>query len=139
MRSAKPSLEMIGGLDDQATIITRDLVERAKPDPDLFIAAANKLDMAIEDCIIVGDSVWDMLAAQLARAVGVGFGSGGYGDDEFRNAGAYRVYDDPRDLLDHLDEIGVRASREHRSVVVEERAPITAERCSRPRTQDPRL
>lgn len=110
MRSAHFSLEMLGVEDTSATIITRDLVERAKPDPDLFIAAANKLDVNIQDCIIVGDSIWDILAAQRARALGVGLRSGGYGDDELRGAGAYRVYDDPRDLLNHLDEIGVRQS-----------------------------
>ncbi|HWV23616.1 MAG TPA: HAD family hydrolase [Thermomicrobiales bacterium] len=111
MRSAHFSLDMLGVSSDTATIITRDLVERAKPDPDLFIAAANKLDLDIGDCIIVGDSIWDMLAAQRARALGVGLRSGGYGSEELERAGAYRVYDDPLDLLHHLDEIGVRQPR----------------------------
>jgi phosphoglycolate phosphatase-like HAD superfamily hydrolase len=59
--------------------------------------------------VVVGDSVWDLLAAQRARALGVGLLSGGYGDDELMRAGAYRVYQDPADLLRHLDELGVRA------------------------------
>jgi len=58
--------------------------------------------------VIVGDSVWDLLAAQRARGLGVGLQSGGYGRDELESAGAYRVYDDPADLLAHLDELGVR-------------------------------
>jgi phosphoglycolate phosphatase-like HAD superfamily hydrolase len=62
----------------------------------------------IDDCIVVGDSVWDLLAARRARALGVGLLSGGYGEDELVRAGAFRVYEDPADLLDHLDEIGVR-------------------------------
>jgi phosphoglycolate phosphatase-like HAD superfamily hydrolase len=51
--------------------------------------------------------VWDLLAAR-RRAVGVSLLSGGYGQDELEQAGAYRVYHDPADLLRHLDEVGVR-------------------------------
>ena len=57
---------------------------------------------------MVGDSVWDMLAARRARALGIGLLSGGYGSEELERAGAYRVYDDPADLMLHLDELGVR-------------------------------
>ena len=92
-------------------LITRDLVRHAKPDPDLFVAAAEALHMSIEDCVVVGDSVWDLLAARRARALGVGLLSGGYGQDELERAGAFRVYADPRDLLDHLDELGIRGAR----------------------------
>ena len=76
--------------------------------PDLFLAAARLLDVPIELSIVVGDSIWDMLAAQRARALGVGLLSGGYGREELQLAGAYRVYDEPADLLDHLDELGIR-------------------------------
>ncbi len=89
-------------------VITRDQVARAKPDPDLFLAAAERLGVPIETSVVVGDSVWDMLAARRARALGVGLLSGGYGRDELERAGAYRVYEDPEDLLRHLDEVGVR-------------------------------
>ena len=89
-------------------IITRDDVRRAKPDPDLFIAAAERLRLAPENCLVVGDSVWDILAARRARALGIGLLSGGYGREELDQAGAFRVYDDPADLLNHLDEVGVR-------------------------------
>jgi phosphoglycolate phosphatase-like HAD superfamily hydrolase len=54
------------------------------------------------------DGVWDMLAAQRANALGVGLLSGGYGQDELERAGAYRVYQDPQDLLLHLDEVRIR-------------------------------
>jgi phosphoglycolate phosphatase-like HAD superfamily hydrolase len=87
------------------------MVEHAKPDPDLFLAAAKLLGVDIGNSIVVGDSVWDLLAAQRARALGVGLLSGGYGQDELERAGAYRVYNDPADLLKHLDEVGVRAAR----------------------------
>jgi HAD superfamily hydrolase (TIGR01509 family) len=95
-------------LPEQTPMITRDQVRRAKPDPDLFLAAAAQIGVDIRDSMVVGDSVWDLLAAQRARALGVGLLSGGYGRDELISAGAYRVYDDPADLLAHLDEVGVR-------------------------------
>ena len=58
--------------------------------------------------IVVGDSIWDTLAAQRARALSVGLLCGGYGEDELQRAGAFRVYEDPADLLSHLDEVGGR-------------------------------
>ena len=109
IESARPSLEMLG-VADAVPIITRDKVRYAKPDPDLFLAAAQALRAPIDQCVVVGDSVWDLLAARRARALGVGVLSGGYGQDELERAGAYRVYDDPSDLKAHLDEIGVRVS-----------------------------
>jgi len=108
LESARPTLEMLGvGAD--VPVITRDQVQRAKPDPDLFLAAAERLGVPITASVVVGDSVWDLLAAHRARALGVGLLSGGYGQDELERAGAYRVYQDPADLLAHLDEVGVRA------------------------------
>jgi len=96
------------GVGPDYPLITRDQVEHAKPDPDLFIAAAERLGAPIEQSVVVGDSVWDLLAARRARALGVGLLSGGYGEEELERAGAYRVYQDPADLLAHLDEVGVR-------------------------------
>jgi HAD superfamily hydrolase (TIGR01509 family) len=105
--TAGPTLAMLG-VPDAVPVITRDLVARAKPDPDLFLAAADALGLAVEDCTVVGDSVWDLLAARRARALGIGLLSGGYGRDELERAGAFRVYEDPHDLLRHLDEVGLR-------------------------------
>ena len=105
--SASRTLRVLG-VDASAVIITRDQVAHAKPDPDLFIAAAERLGADIENSVVVGDSVWDLLAARRARALGVGLLSGGYGQDELERAGAYRVYQDPSDLLRHIDEMGVR-------------------------------
>jgi phosphoglycolate phosphatase-like HAD superfamily hydrolase len=85
-------------------------VPYAKPDPDLFLAAAARLGVDAEDAVVVGDSIWDLLAARRARSLGVGLLSGGYGRAELEVAGAYRVYDDPADLLFHLDEVGVRSA-----------------------------
>jgi HAD superfamily hydrolase (TIGR01549 family) len=96
------------GVGPDVPLITRDQVARAKPDPDLFLAAAERLGVSIENSIVVGDSIWDLLAARRARALGVGLLSGGYGQEELERAGAYRIYQDPADLLAHLDEVGVR-------------------------------
>lgn len=95
-------------IPEHVPIVTRDEVEHAKPDPDLFLRAAERLGVPIASSIVVGDSVWDLLAARRAGALGVGLLSGGYGFDELQSGGAYRVYEDPRDLLAHLDEVGVR-------------------------------
>jgi phosphoglycolate phosphatase-like HAD superfamily hydrolase len=97
------------GVDPEiAPVVTRDQVKYAKPDPDLFIAAADRLKVSVERAVVVGDSIWDMLAATRCRSLGVGLLSGGYGADELRQAGAIRVYEDPADLLQHIDEIGGR-------------------------------
>ena len=109
LESAAPALKILG-VAKHIPVVTRDQVEHAKPDPDLFLAAADRLGVSIADSVVVGDSVWDLLAARRARALGVGLLSGGYGEDELASAGAYRVYQDPADLLRHLDEVGVRAA-----------------------------
>ena len=108
METARPALETLGIQFDQIPIVTRDQVKHAKPDPDLFLTAAERVGSEIETASVVGDSVWDMLAARRARALGIGLLSGGYGQEELERAGAYRVYEDPADLLNHIDEVGGR-------------------------------
>jgi HAD superfamily hydrolase (TIGR01509 family) len=107
MQTAGPNLNILG-VGSDVPIITSDQVARAKPDPDVFLAAAELLEVPITSSIVVGDSVWDLLAACRAGALGVGLLSGGYGREELESAGAYRIYNDPADLLWHLDEMGVR-------------------------------
>jgi HAD superfamily hydrolase (TIGR01549 family) len=108
METAGPVLETLGVDFLRTPVVTRDQVKFAKPDPDLFLAAADRLGINPEGASVVGDSVWDMLAAQRARSLGIGLLSGGYGMEELERAGAYRVYEDPADLLAHLDEVGGR-------------------------------
>lgn len=107
IETAGPNIKILG-VPDGVPVVTRDLVDRAKPDPDLFLEAAHQLEVEITESVVVGDSVWDLLAARRARALGVGLLSGGYGREELERAGSYRVYQDPADLLLHLDELGVR-------------------------------
>ena len=80
---------------------------RAKPEPDLFLACQQRMNVRAEDCYVVGDAVWDLLAARRAGMLSIGLLSGGYGEDELSRAGAYRVYRDPLELLNSLDELGV--------------------------------
>ncbi len=109
LESAAPTLKLLE-VPRGVHVVTRDEVSHAKPDPDLFIAAAEKLGVSMLHSVVVGDSVWDLLAARRARALGVGLLSGGYGKEELERAGAYRVYNDPADLLLHLDEVGTRTA-----------------------------
>jgi HAD superfamily hydrolase (TIGR01549 family) len=108
METAGPVLETLGIDLNRTPVVTRDQVRFAKPDPDLFLAAADRLAIDVDTASVVGDSVWDMLAARRARTLGIGVLSGGYGMEELERAGAYRVYSDPADLLVHLDEVGGR-------------------------------
>jgi HAD superfamily hydrolase (TIGR01549 family) len=88
-------------------VLTGDDAQKAKPSPDIFLAAAKKLKAPLSDCIVVGDSVWDLLAAGRKGALGVGMLSGGYGEEELHRAGAFRIYSDPEDMLLHLEQLGL--------------------------------
>jgi HAD superfamily hydrolase (TIGR01509 family) len=107
---AETALAMLD-LPDDAPMVTRDMVRHAKPDPDLFLAAAALIGVDPRQAWVVGDSVWDLLAARRAGALGVGLLAGGYGREELERAGAYRVYADPAELLGRADELGVRSLR----------------------------
>ena len=108
METARANLLTLGIDPDQAIVVTRDQVHYAKPDPDLFVEAARRLGTTTRGSYVIGDSIWDMLAAARCGALGIGLLSGGYGREELERAGALRVYDDPKDMLVHLDEIAPR-------------------------------
>ena len=100
------SLEALG-VGSETVVIERGDVLRAKPEPDLFLACQKALGVPVDDCYVVGDAVWDLLAARRARMLGVGLLSGGYGEEELTRAGAFRVYQDTAQLHISLDELGV--------------------------------
>jgi HAD superfamily hydrolase (TIGR01509 family) len=107
METAKENLRSLG-VGGHAVVVTRDQVKYAKPDPDLFVEAAERLGATAQGSYVIGDSIWDMIAAARCGALGIGLLSGGYGRDELERAGALRVYDDPADMLAHLDELAPR-------------------------------
>jgi HAD superfamily hydrolase (TIGR01509 family) len=100
------SLDVLG-VGKETVVVERGDVRRAKPEPDLFLTCAERIGVRAEECFVVGDAVWDLLAARRARMLSVGLLSGGYGEDELTRAGAFRVYRDTRELRDSLDELGV--------------------------------
>lgn len=95
------------GVTEDTVVIARGDVERAKPEPDLFVTCAERIGIEPRDCYVVGDAVWDLLAARRAGMLSVGLLSGGYGEDELTRAGAFRVYRDAEELRNSLDELGV--------------------------------
>ena len=109
METAGQNLAALGVDPAKVPVVTRDQVKYAKPDPDLFLTAADRLGVDIRESLVLGDSIWDMIAAKRARGLGVGLLSGGYGEEELARAGAFRVYADPADLLDHIDEVAARS------------------------------
>jgi HAD superfamily hydrolase (TIGR01509 family) len=104
--SIDPSLERLGVPED-AVVVARGDVARAKPEPDLFLECARRLGTDPGECFVIGDAVWDLLAARRARMLSVGLLSGGYGAEELQVAGAYRVYRDTAELHESLDELGL--------------------------------
>ena len=100
------SLDVLG-VGPETVVVDRGDVVRAKPAPDLFLACQQRLGVSVDECFVIGDAVWDLLAARRARMLSVGLLSGGYGEDELTRCGAFRVYRDPAELHASLDELGV--------------------------------
>ena len=95
------------GIGPDVVVVDRGEVMRAKPEPDLFLACQERMGAEIRDVTVVGDAVWDLLAARRAGMLSVGLLTGGYGEDELAQAGAFRVYRDPAELDASLDELGI--------------------------------
>ncbi|CAA9228133.1 MAG: HAD-superfamily hydrolase, subfamily IA, variant 1 [uncultured Blastococcus sp.] len=84
---------------------TSDDVEATKPAPDLLQVALTKLGEPVDaPALVIGDSVYDVEAAKNAGMPAIVVRSGGFGDEELRNAGALGIYDTPADLTAALDE-----------------------------------
>jgi len=88
-------------------VISGDDVAEAKPAPDVFVAAAERLGVSVSDSVVIDDSVWDLLAADRKNGLGAGLLSDGYGSQELEGAGAFRIYQDPADLLAHIEDLGI--------------------------------
>jgi HAD superfamily hydrolase (TIGR01549 family) len=94
----------VGDLADTAT--SSEDVDSTKPAPDLLQVALDKLGEPHDaPALVVGDSVYDVEAAKNAGMPAIVVRSGGFGDDELRDAGAVAVYDTPADLTAALDDL----------------------------------
>jgi HAD superfamily hydrolase (TIGR01509 family) len=107
-RNQVGELSKVLDIPPDVPVITGEDVDVAKPAPDSFMVAAQRLGVGPDQSIVIGDSPWDLLAAQRMKALGVGLLSGGYAESELERAGAYRVYQDPGDLLAHIEELGIQ-------------------------------
>ena len=81
---------------------TKEDVEATKPDPDLVRAALEKA--GTEAAVMIGDTPWDVEAARRAGLQTICVITGGFSEQELRDAGAVGVYDSPEELRRHLDE-----------------------------------
>ena len=94
-------LSLIGCADLVFATTSRDEVESSKPCPDIFAAALAKVaPLGAADAIVVGDTPWDVLAANRAGLRTIGFRCGGFAEADLIDAGAVMLFDGPRDLLD---------------------------------------
>lgn len=105
---AKQTKGLLGRMDGlpSSPVLTADDVASAKPAPDLFELAAKKLEKEPADCFVVGDSIWDVLAGRRMKASVVALRSGGFDGHELQESGAYRVYRDPLELSESLEQLG---------------------------------
>jgi HAD superfamily hydrolase (TIGR01509 family) len=113
----KIALATSGDEEDLATygriVGMDDLIEKAsssadakhsKPDPDIFAAALKKVGMRPEQAIGLGDTPYDAEAAGKLGIPVIGLTSGGWKEDDLRDAGCVEVYRSPADLLLHFSD-----------------------------------
>jgi HAD superfamily hydrolase (TIGR01509 family) len=88
-------------------------VDVAKPEPTIIKVALQRAGVDAGDAVYVGDAVWDIVACDRAGVRAIGLLSGGVSRQELENAGAEAVFENPRELVDHLDDtcIGELANR----------------------------
>lgn len=101
VESQKRALEGAG--ESLTAITSSEDAEESKPDPEILTAALRQAGLAAQDCVFVGDTVWDVIAAAEAGMSCVGLLVGGVGEDELRDAGAVEVYESAEALLTAFD------------------------------------
>lgn len=108
-KHAQRPLELLRAGEHSDAWTTSEDAEESKPDPELLEVAFEKV--AGGRAVMVGDAVWDVEAANAQGIPTIGLLCGGYGRQELLDAGAIAVFDDPADLLAHLDEALEASSR----------------------------
>ncbi len=105
--ATQPELEKLRGvldIEDAVDVVTSsEDVETAKPAPDIVQVALDRAGVQPGEAVMIGDSVWDVRAAETAGVASIGLLSGGVSTDELRAAGAAAVYADPSELLAELE------------------------------------
>ena len=105
--ASEQDLEALMGRIDADEAVTARVTsadaDRSKPDPDILEVALGRVDGHAETAVYIGDAVWDMMAAQRLGMRCIGLQSGGVSEAELRTAGASEVWQDPQDVLDHID------------------------------------
>jgi phosphoglycolate phosphatase-like HAD superfamily hydrolase len=97
-------LPAIGAEDSFAGSTTSSEVDEGKPSPDLLTTAVEEHRLDPKRSVVIGDTVWDVEAADKAGIPCIAVTCGGISEAELRAAGAVEVYDDPADLLDRFDD-----------------------------------
>jgi HAD superfamily hydrolase (TIGR01509 family) len=95
------------GIGPETVVVEGKGELHGKPEPDLFLESRKKLGVEAGECIVIGDAVWDHVAARRAGMLSVGVLTGGYGEEELYHAGAFRVYRNIAEWLQNLDELGM--------------------------------
>jgi len=101
-KHAQHAFELLDADDLADTATTAEDVEESKPDPELVEEALSRLGS--DHACVIGDSVYDVEAAQRTGVPAYGLLTGGYGRAELEQAGAAGVYEDLDDLLAHIDD-----------------------------------
>jgi HAD superfamily hydrolase (TIGR01509 family) len=92
-------LDALGARDAIGTVVSSGDVDQAKPEPDIVDRALQESGTDPDRAVMVGDAIWDMIAARRAGIPGIGLLSGGIAQQELRDAGAAEVYADAASLL----------------------------------------
>jgi HAD superfamily hydrolase (TIGR01549 family) len=95
-------LELLDARDLVEAWTTSADVERTKPDPDLVVVAMDKVGGS--EAVLVGDSTWDCEAAARAEVPSVAVLTGGFSEQELREAGAGTVFESLAELCERLDQ-----------------------------------
>jgi phosphoglycolate phosphatase-like HAD superfamily hydrolase len=96
-------LDALGARDALDTVVSSGDVDQAKPHPEIVQKALEESGTDPDRAVMIGDTVWDVLAAQRAGLPCVGLLSGGISEEELRGAGAAETYPDPAALLGKLE------------------------------------
>jgi HAD superfamily hydrolase (TIGR01509 family) len=107
----KRLLNIVGAPDVFEKTASGDDAEDSKPDPDIVHAALKSLEAAPDTVAMIGDTPYDVEAARRAKVQPIAFRSGGWKDEDLKDA--IEIHDGPQDLLQGLDDsaIGPAASR----------------------------